>query len=338
VAERARRGLHLAAPKGANLRTCTKGFTLLELPAVSRAKRAAFTLVELLVVIGIIAVLIGILLPALSSARRQANTVKCSSNLRSIGQAVNAYATENKGILLPGFVANSTGGGAGLDHYATILVGLKYLPAPVAPSVASDADSNDEQLSVFRCPEGVNIKHESGAGNPWPSDELNPNIPQNEIGTFCWRRESIAEGAAKWLNSGAIVDTWYAPNMLNTLSDGTNAPVNFPFQKLKVDTTGVITGKLTKLTSIKNSSTLTIMYDGLRWLDGGDGASQQDHNHVSFRHNNRKSANFLFADGHCETLPKSVLPNLTDAQIKNLNKGVTSLLPWPHPQWRLDKN
>jgi prepilin-type N-terminal cleavage/methylation domain-containing protein len=65
--------------------------------AAVAVRRRAFTLVELLVVVGIVAVLIALLMPVLASARRQANTAACLNNLRQLGMGYHRYVAENKG-------------------------------------------------------------------------------------------------------------------------------------------------------------------------------------------------------------------------------------------------
>ena len=78
--------------------------------------RPAFTLVELLVVIGIIAVLIGILMPALNRAREQGRQVTCLSNLRQLGLAFSMYANENKDRFPRAAPQGSQGGLPPLPH------------------------------------------------------------------------------------------------------------------------------------------------------------------------------------------------------------------------------
>lgn len=73
----------------------------------SRSHRRAFTLIELLVVISIIALLVGILLPALGAARRSAMTAVCMSNVKQMGTAMVAYANSNKQLLPAGFRTES---------------------------------------------------------------------------------------------------------------------------------------------------------------------------------------------------------------------------------------
>src|SRR3954464_10918619 len=96
-----------------------------------KSSKTGFTLVELLVVIGIIAVLISILLPSLNKAREMATRTKCLSNLRQFGTAFTIYLNENKQWC--GF-CNWDGGAAA---YQNATLGWLY-QAPIPNPVPED--------------------------------------------------------------------------------------------------------------------------------------------------------------------------------------------------------
>jgi type II secretory pathway pseudopilin PulG len=103
----------------------------------------AFTLVELLVVLGIIALLIAMLMPALQKARVQARAIACRSQLHTIGQAMMVYANANRGWMFPSE--------QGLDVPINQRWFL-YVLKPAPPVNQNSTDPNDWTPAVLRCP------------------------------------------------------------------------------------------------------------------------------------------------------------------------------------------
>jgi prepilin-type N-terminal cleavage/methylation domain-containing protein/prepilin-type processing-associated H-X9-DG protein len=119
----------------------------------------AFTLVELLVVIGIIAVLIAILIPTLSSVRESANRVKCASNIRQVLAALIMYSSEENQSL----PAGSFYDGRRFTTGATKMLGFLSIRRPSTPFANLNQMSG---LSIFTCPSATKI---DGVGEdvPW---------------------------------------------------------------------------------------------------------------------------------------------------------------------------
>jgi len=116
--------------------------------STQRTRRGdGFTLIELLVVISIIAVLAGMLLPAISSVRASARSVSCASNLRQMGMAAGAYSGDWNGLLLPAFVMADDAAG-GPKHFTGLL--RSYLDCDLPENAYFTSAS---QLKVAVCPE-----------------------------------------------------------------------------------------------------------------------------------------------------------------------------------------
>jgi prepilin-type N-terminal cleavage/methylation domain-containing protein/prepilin-type processing-associated H-X9-DG protein len=182
--------------------------------------RSGFTLVELLVVIGIIAVLVGILLPALNKARRAAATVQCQSNMKQIAIGMLQYIQNNKGKFPPSGAPTIAGVYPYGWWWANELVRGKYIDAK-STNVYSHAGSNVGEKrfnnnSVFRCPEGVS--QDEMAGN---SNTISPTDAGNN--GYSILNDGSSPGAQ---DEGLGIPSWYMLNsrVVNTGGTGVSLP------------------------------------------------------------------------------------------------------------------
>jgi prepilin-type N-terminal cleavage/methylation domain-containing protein/prepilin-type processing-associated H-X9-DG protein len=299
-----------------------RGFTLVELPAVSKR---GFTLVELLVVIGIIAVLVGILLPTLSNARKHASTVKCLSSLRQIGMAFNLYANFYRDAYP--VVRQDTPDDGLPGNQATPPVGVG--PQNVRNTYYSD------MLIPFLSKTGK-MNFQIG------TDKLAFEAARSSVLWGCpewqgWQQNLHRGGVSTYVNGVSIFETGYAMNMWPTYTatfpvGGTAKP---PITQAQMRWSQVYHGKYYKRSQWTKPAERLLMADSTLWLLGfgpttgqiaqqdvgrtlQDGVGQTNidrYRHGKFpgivpggttglyaRQGGKVAFNVLFADGHANTL------------------------------------
>ena len=178
----------------------------------------AFTLVELLVVIGVIAVLISMLLPAMAKARQSAQRVQCLSNLRQVGAAFRYYAMSNGDRVPLGYRAGRKQFNS-MVYSATahklVLFGWLFRAGLMKPPEVFFCPANNDPQSNF-----------SNPSNPWPPGvEDDPSAPQVYEGYGCRPEMELPDvpapditmpRLAKFKNKAILADLTAMPARLDT--------------------------------------------------------------------------------------------------------------------------
>jgi prepilin-type N-terminal cleavage/methylation domain-containing protein len=181
--------------------------------ANARVHVGAFTLIELLVVIAIIAILAGMLLPALAKAKNSANKAMCTSNLKQWGVAIHAYAGDHDGRIPPG-----TDVIAGVDYgFGESWIGPSVLRLYKYYLIPASTNASSTKNSPLFCPTGeyhraydrVNLISDPNYGNP--------DVPHQELsGYFYLMGRPAGQVAARTTIGAGNVAQWLQRTRLDS--------------------------------------------------------------------------------------------------------------------------
>lgn len=258
-----------------------------------RISRRGFTLIELLVVIGIIAVLIAILLPALNKARDQARTLAGLSNLRQMGIGLMMYAMDNDDYLPPGnlsFGGDSTTWAIAITPYMGGKGNTAKTVVHPLPKVFQDASAQIADGEVHY------------SSNPLIMPDMNRQCGSAGSG-FCYLRQYKLSHAHPASELFALTDGVQIGNITMGTSHWNAYPVAWWINQDIVAQDPRLFCRETYF--ISHPNTHIVLSRGNNH-DAPSGTPPSGD--IRYRQRHDTAANFLFIDGHAETITRGVDP------------------------------